>query len=263
MTARGADVVGIDPTESMLDAARGLSPDLDFRAMSATEINFPPDSFDVVVAVTVIQHLKPDEQEAAAAAMCRVLRPGGTLFVLELIDQNDPGRQVFPRTPHDWVELYWRHGLELDRWEGQEFVPLIRSLMAVIPRGSAPPADEVTAPSFLERLGKRGLPFLLLWPVIQLSLPLEYACERLAPRERARHGCFLLAACRGRRSRSSRRLKMQISEHLHCPGRKGKLGSVQRQNLIGAVEGVRAEWILKRTPRSVMRTLLIQEERIE
>ncbi len=42
MTARGADVVGIDPTESMLDAARGLSPDLDFRAMSATKIDSLP-----------------------------------------------------------------------------------------------------------------------------------------------------------------------------------------------------------------------------
>jgi len=190
MSARGADVVGIDPTTSMLDAARRASPELDFRSMSATEIHFPPKSFDVVVAITVLQHLTPDEQAAAAAAMCHVLRPGGRLFILELIDRSDPGRQVFPRTPQVWAELFERHGLELERWEGQEFAPLIRPLIALSARRSRA-GDEPTAPSLLERLGKHEWLFAPLWPVMQLSLPFEYLSERLVPRERARHGCFL------------------------------------------------------------------------
>ena len=191
MAARGGDVIGIDPTEAMLHAARATSPEADFQQMSATQLDFSANSFDLVFAVTVLQHLEPAEQEVAAAEMCRVLRPGGTLFVLELIDRSDPGRQVFPRSPQVWVELFRRYRAELVRWDGQEFVPLIRTLMALIPRRDALPSEDTTTPSFIERLGADRLKFLPLWPIVQVSAPLEYACESLAPRERARHGAFL------------------------------------------------------------------------
>lgn len=192
LAARGADVVGVDPTAAMLETARRLSPDVRFERMSATDLDFPPESFDIVTAVTVIQHLQPSEQERAAAAMVRVLRPGGTLFVFDLIDRNDPGRIVYPRAPEDWIALYRQAGLELVRWEGQEFVPLIRALLAVVrlikPKDRA---EEVTAPSMLENVGRRKAMFLPLWPLIQLSYPLEVLCERWLPATAARHGCFL------------------------------------------------------------------------
>jgi len=192
LAARGAEVTGIDPTAAMLAMARKLSPGgVSFEAMSATDLAFPPDSFDLVTAVTVIQHLRPAEQERAAAAMGRVLRPGGTLFVFDLIDRHDPGRIVFPRAPEEWIELYRRVGLELVRWEGQEFVPLIRALVAVASLRGRRRDEEVTAPSMLEQVGRRKLAFAPLWPVMQLSYPLEHLCERWLPARYARHGCFL------------------------------------------------------------------------
>lgn len=193
MAARGAEVVGVDPTAAMLETARRLSPGVTFEAMSATGLEFPAEHFDLVTAVTVIQHLEPAEQERAAAAMVRVLRPGGTLFVFDLIDERDPGRIVFPRAPEEWIALYRKLGLELVRWEGQEYVPLIRALLAVLGlrKKKEPAAEEVTAPSMLEQVGRRKWTFLPLWPVIQLSYPLEMLCERVLPAESARHGCFL------------------------------------------------------------------------
>jgi SAM-dependent methyltransferase len=164
-----------------------------FEPMSATDLAFPADHFDLVTAVTVIQHLKPAEQERAAAAMVRVLRPGGRLFVFDLIDRRDPGRIVFPRAPEEWIALYRGVGLELVRWEGQEFVPLIRALMALLNlrKKKGIVAEEVTAPSMLEQVGRRPWMFLPLWPVIQVSYPLEVLCELFLSAESARHGCFL------------------------------------------------------------------------
>jgi SAM-dependent methyltransferase len=201
LAARGAQVVGIDPTAAMLDVARRLAPAVDFRAMSATHIDFPAESFDFVLTVTVIQHLHPREQEKAAVAMTRVLRPGGWMLAFDLIDERDPGRVVFPRSAAAWIDLYGRHGMELVRWEGQEYVPLIRVLTALLParRRAGTPGEDVAAPSVLEQVGRRRAAFVPLWPVIQLSYPLEVLCERLLPAAWARHGCFLFRKLAGAR----------------------------------------------------------------
>ena len=190
MRDRGAHVTGIDPTPAMLETAERLSPGVAFRRMSATDIDFPDESFDFVLSVTVIQHLHPEEQVKAAAAMCRVLKPGGRLFLLDLIDHNDPGRLVFPRRPESWINLYQEHGVKLVRWEGQEYVPLIRMLTALLP-SQRNKENAVTAPSVIEDIGKKRHIFLATWPVIQLSYPLELLCEKILPSGWGRHACFL------------------------------------------------------------------------
>jgi SAM-dependent methyltransferase len=192
LAARGAHVIGIDPTEAMLGAARRLSPEVEFQRMSATAITLPPESFDLVTAVTVIQHLAPDEQLSAVHAVSNMVKPGGTLFVFDLIDPRDRGRLVFPRPPEEWIDLYRREGMELVSWSGQEFAPLIRVLTALAGSGrrSREPRDDVTAPSVVEAASRRRAVFLPLWPVVQLSYPLEVLCEWLLPGRAARHGCF-------------------------------------------------------------------------
>ena len=197
LSARGATVIGIDPTEEMLEAARRLSPDLDYRRMSATAIELPEAGFDFAMAVTVIQHLRPGEQQAALREIARVLRPGGHALLLELIDLGDRGPVVFPRAPEGWIALARESGLDLVAWRGQEFIPLVRAGWALAnalrkrPAGAGAPARE----SWFDRMGRRpGLRVLLL-PlriVVWASYPVEWLCERLAPARWARHGCFLV-----------------------------------------------------------------------
>jgi len=194
LAAHGALVTGIDPTPAMLAAARASSPGLDLRRMSATAIELPAESFDLVLAVTVMQHLLPDEQERAAQQICRVLRPGARLFVLDLIDLRDAGAVVYPRSPKAWTALYARHGLVLERFQGQEWVPLFRLLLLLRPSQHAAAATfgDTSAPSLFERLGQIPGAFWPLWPIVKLSVPLELLCERVLPARWARHGCFLL-----------------------------------------------------------------------
>ncbi len=77
----GAKVTGIDPSPELLKDTRRLQGT--FLQASATELPFEDASFDVVIAVEVIEHLP--FLETSLREMLRVLRPGG---VIALIDRN-------------------------------------------------------------------------------------------------------------------------------------------------------------------------------
>jgi len=198
LAQHGAEAVGVDPTEGMLDAARLASPDaIDYRKMSATDLDLPDDHFDLVTCITVIQHLQPEEQEPAIAELARVLRPGGEAVVLDLIDMGDKGKIVYPRQAPDWIGSYEAHGLKIERWEGQEFVPLIRGFrwLAEAMGGLAGlGSDQREGTSLLEQTyGRRAfrVAYAGLWVLVQLSRPLEPLCRWALPSAWARHGCFV------------------------------------------------------------------------
>jgi ubiquinone/menaquinone biosynthesis C-methylase UbiE len=194
----GARVIGVDATDGMLQAARAGAPGIDFRQMSATALTFPAASVDLAVCITVIQHLQPAEQLLAIGELCRVVRPGGHVVVLDLIDPFDRGQVVHPRPPHEWIACYGQHGAELVGWRGQEYVPVLRAFRWLAERaarltglGTSPQA---AGASLLERTNRGGIFRLAyggLWGVVQLSRLLEPLCERLLPDRWARHGCFV------------------------------------------------------------------------
>ncbi len=72
---RGADVVGLDFSDSMLAFARSRAPTVEFVHGDATALPFEDASFDAVTAAFVLLHLGTPERAVAEAA--RVLRPDG------------------------------------------------------------------------------------------------------------------------------------------------------------------------------------------
>jgi ubiquinone/menaquinone biosynthesis C-methylase UbiE len=72
---RGASVVGVDVAASMVELARRLHPQLEFRQGDAEALSFPDGSFDAVVANFLMLHL--GRPERAVAEFARVLAPGG------------------------------------------------------------------------------------------------------------------------------------------------------------------------------------------
>jgi SAM-dependent methyltransferase len=198
LATQGADPLGVDPTEGMLAAARRASPEaIRYVRMSATALDFPDDHFDVVTCITVFQHLEPHEQEAAIAELARVLKPGGEAVVLDLIDLGDRGAVVYPRAARDWLRSYRAHGLALEHWEGQEWIPLIRGFRWLAERLSGPlglGSDQRAGESLLEKTRDRGVfraAYAGLWGLVQLSKPLEPLCRWVLPSGWARHGCFV------------------------------------------------------------------------
>lgn len=195
LAERGAVVTGVDPTAALLEVARREAPGLDFRRMSATALDSADESFDLALSVTVIQHLQPREQLLAIGELCRVVRPGGTVLVLDLIDAHDTGLLVHPRSPSDWIDCYARHGMRLRTWEGQEYVPLLRAAGWALHRLRPVRADaEVLQTTFFERERSgplRRLAHAALWLLVGVSRPIEHLAEAVLPNGWARHGIFL------------------------------------------------------------------------
>lgn len=83
---RGAIVTGIDMSEAMIEAARAAASqqdaDVDFVVAPAEATPFPPERFDIVVAVTTLCFV--DDAAPVFAEIARVLRPGGRLVIGEL-----------------------------------------------------------------------------------------------------------------------------------------------------------------------------------
>ncbi|MDF1791890.1 MAG: class I SAM-dependent methyltransferase [Thalassobaculaceae bacterium] len=78
----GLTTIGIDPTEPLLDRARALDPDGDYRAAVAEDLPFADASFDLVVSYLTLIDI-PDI-DRAIAEMTRVLKPGGRLLLANL-----------------------------------------------------------------------------------------------------------------------------------------------------------------------------------
>jgi SAM-dependent methyltransferase len=74
---RGAAVVGVDLSESMLALARRLHPEVDVRRGDAEALPFDDGAFDAVVGSFVLLHLGRPEQ--AAREFARVLASGGAV----------------------------------------------------------------------------------------------------------------------------------------------------------------------------------------
>lgn len=83
---RGARVVGLDIDETMLAAARerakGEDLEIEWTRGSVTFLPFAAESFDIVLAVTVLCFV--EEPAAALQEIARVLKPGGRLVLGEL-----------------------------------------------------------------------------------------------------------------------------------------------------------------------------------
>lgn len=118
----GAEVTGLNANPCMLDAARDRAGRADaavtFIDGDVRQLPFADDTFDVVVAITVLCFV--DDAEQAVNKMARVLRPGGRLVIGEL------GRYSL------WAEKRRLSGwLGSETWQAATFRPA-RELKALV-----------------------------------------------------------------------------------------------------------------------------------
>jgi demethylmenaquinone methyltransferase/2-methoxy-6-polyprenyl-1,4-benzoquinol methylase len=101
LAARGADVVGVDFAEKMLEIARRKAPGLEFRAGNALALEFPDDSFDAATVGFGARNF--DDLDRGLAEMARVVKPGGRVVVLEITTPQRPPLSWFFRMWFDTV----------------------------------------------------------------------------------------------------------------------------------------------------------------
>uniref|UniRef100_A0AAU2K018 Methyltransferase domain-containing protein n=1 Tax=Streptomyces sp. NBC_00049 TaxID=2903617 RepID=A0AAU2K018_9ACTN len=109
--APGGHVTAVDAAEDVVAQARahaaerGLSGSVSFGTADVHALDFPDDSFDVVHAHQVLQHVGDPVQ--ALREMRRVCRPGG---IVAARDADYAAMTWYPATPglEEWLSLYER-----------------------------------------------------------------------------------------------------------------------------------------------------------
>ncbi|WP_265111507.1 class I SAM-dependent methyltransferase [Halosolutus halophilus] len=126
---RGYDVVGVDPSEAMLERARKKS-DADFVLGSLPELPVDGTCDLVFVPFTVVNHLEHGTVDASLETLVDRLAPGGTL-VLDTMwvpeDGTDLTLGVHERPEGDYARLHQIHVRDVDagtyRWDSIVFTP--------------------------------------------------------------------------------------------------------------------------------------------
>ena len=107
------ELTGIDISEGMMAIARqkaasaGLADQIRFQREDCTSLSFADATFD---AVTVAFGIRNFEQlDKALAEMCRVLKPGGHLVILELsVPERFPMQQLYHFYSHTFIPAVGR-----------------------------------------------------------------------------------------------------------------------------------------------------------
>lgn len=86
------DLTGVDSSPGMIEQAREQHPTMRFAVLDAPPaLPFPDTTFDLVVLFAVLTCIPGDEaQQRLIGELTRVLKPGGTLYISDLLLGEDP-----------------------------------------------------------------------------------------------------------------------------------------------------------------------------
>ncbi len=120
----GAKVVGIDFSPAMLARAarrrQSASAEIELRRMDVTRLDFADRTFDAAVATFLFCVLADELQVPALKELGRVVKPGGTIRLLEYTRPRGTVRRAVTRIWQPWV--HWAYGASYDR-RTREYLP--------------------------------------------------------------------------------------------------------------------------------------------
>lgn len=103
---------GTDITVKTLRKLRKKYPAWKFQKQQLTKLRIKQDSYDVILLLEVLEHIKPQETHTVLAEVFRVLKPGGTFIISVPI--NEGLEDMFPTNPNSHLRVY---SLPLLKWE--------------------------------------------------------------------------------------------------------------------------------------------------
>jgi ubiquinone/menaquinone biosynthesis C-methylase UbiE len=105
LASAGYDMVGVDPSEGMLEILRARTPLVRPVHASGTSLPFDDDSFHLVMTVAVMHHIADsDAVRHTLAEMIRVVKPTGRILVWDHNPRNPYWGSLMARVPQDTGE---------------------------------------------------------------------------------------------------------------------------------------------------------------
>lgn len=101
----GYAMVGVDPSDGMLDVMRQRAPAISAVQGSGTALPFADDRFDLVISVAVMHHIAdPADVRQTLCEMVRVVRPHGRVIIWDHNPRNPYWGPLMARVPQDTGE---------------------------------------------------------------------------------------------------------------------------------------------------------------
>lgn len=114
----GVALTGVDPDPRALTRARRKASGLvgiRFEPGYAQQLAFPDGSFDRVLSSMMLHHLDPEAKAAAVAEAFRVLRPGGSMHIVDVVGD----RVTVAHAADEIPQLLRRNGFEVTELAGR------------------------------------------------------------------------------------------------------------------------------------------------
>ena len=197
LAGKGAKVLGIDIGREIIkkntEISRGRCK---YMVMSADNLGFHDEAFDLAVSVTVLQHMPYSTQMKAIEEIARIVNTNGKVLIVERVGRNALP-YTFPNSEKEWTDKFESNGLTLVAKRRHFFSPLIdlgHALKCILrpkrglgskPDGSQPSEDRL---AFWDKICD-----IVTRALIWISYPLGYICFYLFPQRFAiaKHSSFL------------------------------------------------------------------------
>ena len=84
------NLIGIDFSKGMIERAKNINSDIDFRVMNNSKIDLPDNSVDSIILLAVLTCIVEDkEQENLISEIHRVLKKDGVIYINDFLLNND------------------------------------------------------------------------------------------------------------------------------------------------------------------------------
>jgi len=90
----GFSVVGVDQSREMLAAAKRKLPEVQMRLGDFMNLPFDNKCFDTIASTYAFHHLNESEKEIALDEMLRVLKPGGSIVIGDMMFESETAKEA-------------------------------------------------------------------------------------------------------------------------------------------------------------------------
>ena len=123
LVERGWDTIGIDLQPELIQINRARYPNVKFYCTPVQDYR-AEEPFDLISAVTVVQHIPFDEQEVVFRKLRNMIRTGGHMIMLDSIYYQTP--HVFSHTVKEWQTRVEKVGFSCIATQRYDYTPFLR-----------------------------------------------------------------------------------------------------------------------------------------